>query len=90
MVAKRGTCDLPPKGWYCSSEKGHTGPCPTYPEEPILNMGTNRPWLARIDGSLTYLSIWDIIMVGLGKHDAYSLERKYRKRERFQKYNGKT
>ena len=24
-------CDLPPKGWYCTLEDGHDGPCPTHP-----------------------------------------------------------
>lgn len=24
------TCTLPPKGWHCTLEAGHTGPCPTW------------------------------------------------------------
>lgn len=31
----RGTCDLPPEGWYCSQAKGHKGPCPTYRDDAI-------------------------------------------------------
>ncbi len=23
-------CDRPPKGWYCTREKGHEGPCAAY------------------------------------------------------------
>lgn len=26
-------CTLPPKGWYCSRESGHKGPCAARPEE---------------------------------------------------------
>lgn len=28
-----GTCDRPPEGWYCSREKDHEGPCPTWPSD---------------------------------------------------------
>jgi hypothetical protein len=27
-------CDLPPKGWHCNLPRGHSGPCPTYADEP--------------------------------------------------------
>lgn len=28
---KIGTCTRPPKGWFCTKDDGHTGPCPTWP-----------------------------------------------------------
>lgn len=37
---KRGTCTLPPLGWYCTLESGHDGDtCPTVPERIRLS-----PW----------------------------------------------
>jgi hypothetical protein len=32
-------CTLPPKGWLCSREAGHTGPCAAIPEpSPVVNV----------------------------------------------------
>lgn len=28
----RGTCTVPPTGWWCSREAGHEGPCAARPE----------------------------------------------------------
>lgn len=34
-VAKppRGTCKMPPPGWWCSGAEGHKGPCAAWPED---------------------------------------------------------
>ena len=29
------TCTLPPKGWYCTRQAGHDGPCAAHPELPL-------------------------------------------------------
>lgn len=26
------TCKVPPEGWYCTRESGHSGPCAAYPD----------------------------------------------------------
>lgn len=30
-VPPRGTCRLPPDGWWCAGDAGHAGPCPAWP-----------------------------------------------------------
>lgn len=29
----KNPCKIPPKGWFCTREKGHDGPCAAVPEK---------------------------------------------------------
>lgn len=35
-------CKLPPKGWECRLDAGHTGPCPAW---PVMKTRTARLWV---------------------------------------------
>jgi hypothetical protein len=32
-AGRKAQCDLPPKGWYCTRDKGHEGPCAAHSTE---------------------------------------------------------
>jgi len=40
-------CDIPPAGWFCSRDAGHTGPCAARPLEASYS-GWASPTLGRV------------------------------------------
>lgn len=43
MTTGRGSCGIPPAGWWCSREHNHEGPCAAYPAPDVSIRSTHIP-----------------------------------------------
>lgn len=43
-------CNVPPKGWFCTREGGHEGPCAAHPDVPPLTREGADDWARQVMG----------------------------------------
>lgn len=66
-------------GWVCQSAPGGGYVCWPADNKPHIQMNhIDGPLLHFRNGELHWLTLWERVMVRLGRADAYSLERKHR------------